>query len=111
MFIIPALICSAISIGWKARLLAKKFAARTADLDAKPSMREFLHGRLSLHMFVERYKLHVERTRHITASEDNQYRKYEAYAYILLAATEVRLCVCGCGNLAGSAASHERDAF
>ena len=93
MFIIPALICSAISIGWKARLLAKNFAARAADLSTSDlPVQRSSHVRLDFN-FVMRYRLHIQQTQNKKAWQENQYRRYTAYAYIMLAAAEVCFCV------------------
>ena len=73
MFIVPALICSVISMGIKLRLLAKNIAARRADLSTHTwsSQRSSLGG-LDFCMLVERFKLHTEQKQILRAQALNQ---------------------------------------
>ena len=71
VFMIPALICSAISIGMKARLLAKNINARRADLDEDnlPSP-QLPHSGLESEL--EQFQLHAEQRQVMEAKICNQ---------------------------------------
>ncbi len=94
IFLVPALLCSAASLGMKATLVIKRVAQRRGALKpsrptASLSNDAVSTRRLGFRFLAERFVLHRDKERHGDEWSAATADRYEAYSYLLLVVAEV----------------------